>query len=198
MSDTQWPRYQVFVQPEPGDPFFDWGTVHAPDEELALLNARDVFARRPPVNAMWVVPAEAIYSQTRQELEDRRAAGWNVGESEQSAPEDLSPGPGRAERVDKEPYVVFSKPKPAGMQTLLGSVDASHPQEALRLALETFAGQFPTGQAPHAWWVFPARLRIQSDPQDADSLFTPALEKPFRLSTDFHVVTEMRSMRRSR
>ena len=53
-------KWEVFVQPEPGAPHQHAGTVHADDAELALQNARDVFARRGPVTNLWVVPASAI------------------------------------------------------------------------------------------------------------------------------------------
>ncbi len=71
MSDTQWNRYQVFVQESEGKPHLDYGSVHAPDPELALLNARDVFARRPDCVSMWIVPAEAIHVLTAENLRDR-------------------------------------------------------------------------------------------------------------------------------
>jgi len=48
------------VQAKPGKAHEHAGSVHAPDAELALQNARDVYARRPPVASIWVVPAEAI------------------------------------------------------------------------------------------------------------------------------------------
>ena len=58
--DSQWPLWEVFVQGKEGKPHEHAGSVHAPDAELALQNARDVYARRPPVVSIWVVPAEAI------------------------------------------------------------------------------------------------------------------------------------------
>jgi ring-1,2-phenylacetyl-CoA epoxidase subunit PaaB len=70
-TDTQWPRFQVLLQEAEGKPHQDVGSVHAPDAEFALLNARDVFARRPACISMWVVPVEAIFSKTAEELK-----GW--------------------------------------------------------------------------------------------------------------------------
>jgi ring-1,2-phenylacetyl-CoA epoxidase subunit PaaB len=188
-KDTQWPRYQVFIQAEPGDPFLDAGTIHATDAEMALLNARDVFARRPGVHSLWVVPAGAIYSKTRQELkaeqkhsitEQNLAARQHLGQSESQA------------------YSVCCKPKSAGTQTYLGVVEASSPEEAMQKALETFSAGLPEEKKPFAWWVFPSNLVVQNDPEDAGSLFTPALDKLFRQSTDFHVVTAMKKINESR
>ncbi|HLE15599.1 MAG TPA: hypothetical protein VI776_12690 [Anaerolineales bacterium] len=183
MSDTQLPRYQVFLQEKPGLPHQDVGSVHAPDPEMALLNARDVFVRRPECAGLWVVPAEAIFSRTRQELE---------ASPEFQPDESMGAGP-PSSRAEKETYYVTCKPKPAGTQTLIGEVQAASPVEALKQALE----QFSSTPAPFTWWVFPARLVSSSDPAEADSLFDPALDKPFRLSTDFNTLTRMRQIKDS-
>ncbi len=58
--DSQWPLWEVFVQTKAGSSHEHVGSVHAPDAELALQNARDVYARRPPVLSIWVVPAASI------------------------------------------------------------------------------------------------------------------------------------------
>ena len=66
MTD-HWPKYEVFKQERDGGPFRNVGSVHAPDAELALLAARDVFARRPACHSLWVVPAATIYARSIQE-----------------------------------------------------------------------------------------------------------------------------------
>ncbi len=173
MPDTQWPRFEVFVQEKPGKPHLDYGSVHAADIELALLNARDVFVRRPECNSLWVAPVPAIYSRTREELES--------GEAGETSP--------ASDHLQK--YRIFYKPKPAGTQTYQDTLEASSPQQALALALQTLAPQRP----PDAWWVIPDEAFVESEPQDSESFFSPALDKRFRMSTDFHVVTAMRQMR---
>ena len=50
----------MFTQPNKGQPFEHAGSVHAPDAELALQNARDVYARRGEAVNLWVVPSAAI------------------------------------------------------------------------------------------------------------------------------------------
>jgi ring-1,2-phenylacetyl-CoA epoxidase subunit PaaB len=171
--DTQWPRFQVFLQDRPGTPHQDVGSVHAPDAELALFNARDVFVRRPECTSLWVVPADAITSKTAQELD-----GW-LNQSKEGQQEGK-----------REPYLVFTKSKSAGTQTYQGQVEASSPEQALRLALEQHPGIF----SPFVWWVFPARLVLESDPAEAGSFFDPAKDKKFRLSTDFHTHSKMREI----
>ena len=62
MSTTtdKWPLWEVFTQGAHGEAFEHAGSVHAPDAELALQNARDVYARRGEAVNLWVVPSTAI------------------------------------------------------------------------------------------------------------------------------------------
>lgn len=171
MNDTQWPRFQVFLQEKENAPYQDVGSVHAPDAEMALMNARDVFVRRPACFGLWIVPADAIYSRTAQELE-------NAG-----------PGEARASG-NPETYWVFTKSRSAGTQTRTGQVQASSPQEAMQLAISKYSSDRP----PFAWWVFPDRIVRRSEPGEIESLFAPAQEKHFRMSTDFRTHTAMRQL----
>jgi ring-1,2-phenylacetyl-CoA epoxidase subunit PaaB len=70
MSDknTQWPLWEVFTQKKAGEPFEHAGSVHAPDKEMALTNARDVYARRNEATCIWVVPSEQITSSTPEDV----------------------------------------------------------------------------------------------------------------------------------
>ena len=52
--------WEVFIQSETGAPHEHAGSVHAADAEMALQNARDVYARRGTVISIWVVPTTAI------------------------------------------------------------------------------------------------------------------------------------------
>jgi ring-1,2-phenylacetyl-CoA epoxidase subunit PaaB len=58
--DTQWPLWEVFLQPPEGAPHEHAGSVHAPTAEQALQNARDVYARRGEAVSIWVVPSAEI------------------------------------------------------------------------------------------------------------------------------------------
>jgi ring-1,2-phenylacetyl-CoA epoxidase subunit PaaB len=183
MADTQWARYQVFVQEKSGDPHQDAGSVHASDAEMALLNARDVFARRPECVSMWVVPAEAIYFKTAEEIQNLSSAQDELLNNQLAihTPQPAMP----------ETYYVACKYKHTGTQALVGSVEAVSPLLAMEKAIEKYAGKSPA----LVWWVFPARRVTQSDPAEVDHLYAPAKEKTFRMSTDFHTVTVMRTMK---
>lgn len=60
MTDTQGRIFEVFHQQTRGEPHVYVGSVHAPDAEMALLLAKEQFARRQACVNLWVVPAAAI------------------------------------------------------------------------------------------------------------------------------------------
>lgn len=62
--DTQWPLWEVFTQAEQAAPHEHAGSVHAVNAEMALQNARDVYARRGEAISLWVVPSVAITAST--------------------------------------------------------------------------------------------------------------------------------------
>ncbi|MEX2152322.1 MAG: 1,2-phenylacetyl-CoA epoxidase subunit PaaB [Gemmatimonadaceae bacterium] len=67
-KDSQWPLWEVFIQPGGGAPHEHAGSVHAVDAEHALQNARDTYARRGEGVNIWVVPTNAITSSTPEDM----------------------------------------------------------------------------------------------------------------------------------
>ncbi|MCS7188501.1 MAG: 1,2-phenylacetyl-CoA epoxidase subunit B [Bacteroidia bacterium] len=55
-----WPTYEVFVQRMRGGHAQHVGSLHAPNPEMALVLAKEQYARRSQCVALWVVPTEAI------------------------------------------------------------------------------------------------------------------------------------------
>jgi ring-1,2-phenylacetyl-CoA epoxidase subunit PaaB len=173
--DTQWPRWEVFEKERPDWPYRNAGSVHAPDAEMALENARDVFVRRPHCLSLWVVPANQIFSKTAQELE----AGW--------VPEPADPA------MPVEPYLIFQKQTQRATETFVvhvGEVEARSAGQALALALKQFAGR-----DVFVWWACPARAITQSDQADAAAMFVPAESKPYRHPQFYKVVTQLRDIK---
>ena len=169
-TDYQWPRFMVFQQAAEGAPVLHNGTVHAPDLEMALLNARDVFARRPEAVTLWVVPAQAIYTQTREEL----AARQSVDQASR-------------EHAD---YYVFGKFEQQAQCRQIGEVSAGSPRAAMQAAVTRYADKQPLW-----WWVFPKAAALSSKPQDREPMFAPAREKTFKDQAEYPVVTLMRQLR---
>jgi len=63
-ASDQWPLWEVFTQAKDGAPHEHAGSVHAPDAEIALQNARDTYARRGEAVSIWVVPSSAIVASS--------------------------------------------------------------------------------------------------------------------------------------
>ncbi len=67
VSRQQWPLWEVFVRARRGLSHTHVGSLHAPDAELALRNARDLYTRRQEGVSIWVVPATAITASSPDE-----------------------------------------------------------------------------------------------------------------------------------
>mgnify|MGYP003704521455 FL=1 len=57
---NDWPLWEVFVRGQHGLSHRHVGSLHAPDAEMAMLNARDVYTRRNEGVSIWVVRASDI------------------------------------------------------------------------------------------------------------------------------------------
>ncbi|MBN8812676.1 MULTISPECIES: 1,2-phenylacetyl-CoA epoxidase subunit PaaB [Sphingomonadaceae] len=55
-----WPLWEVFIRSKGGLSHKHVGSVHAPDGELALRHARDVYTRRLEGVSLWVVQSSDI------------------------------------------------------------------------------------------------------------------------------------------
>lgn len=62
-----WPIFEVFVRARRGLSHNHVGSLHAPDAEMALRNARDVYTRRQEGVSIWVVPSAAITASSPDE-----------------------------------------------------------------------------------------------------------------------------------
>ena len=66
-SRREWPLYEVFVRGKRGLNHVHVGSLHAPDDEMALRNARDVYTRRQEGVSIWVVRADDITASSPDE-----------------------------------------------------------------------------------------------------------------------------------
>jgi ring-1,2-phenylacetyl-CoA epoxidase subunit PaaB len=57
----------VFVRSRRGLSHIHVGSLHAPDAEMAVRNARDVYTRRNEGVSIWVVPSDAISASSPDE-----------------------------------------------------------------------------------------------------------------------------------
>jgi len=59
-ESEEWPLWEVFIRGQHGMSHRHVGSLHAPDAERAIKNARDVYTRRNEGTSIWVVEASAI------------------------------------------------------------------------------------------------------------------------------------------
>lgn len=57
---SEWPLWEIFIRGQSGISHRHVGSLHAPDAEMAIKNARDVYTRRKEGVSIWVVPAVQI------------------------------------------------------------------------------------------------------------------------------------------
>lgn len=158
--------------------------MHAPDAELALQNARDVFVRRPSAVSLWVVPAHTILMVTREELEANPEMLRDDGDTE---------NPRRPRSV--QAFHIFTKTNQRRSMTYVqhaGQVEAETAKIALQKALE--CKQFDADSV-WVWWVVPEAHIIRSEDDDIDSLFAPAQDKTYRQQSHYGFVSPRRQKR---
>jgi ring-1,2-phenylacetyl-CoA epoxidase subunit PaaB len=63
----EWPLYEVFVRGKRGLNHVHVGSLHAPDDHMALHNARNLYTRRNEGVSIWVVRAEHISASSPDE-----------------------------------------------------------------------------------------------------------------------------------
>ena len=66
-NSDSWPLWEVFVRSKNGLSHKHAGSLHAPDEDMALKNARDVYTRRSEGVSIWVVLSSSIKASSPEE-----------------------------------------------------------------------------------------------------------------------------------
>ena len=64
---AEWPLYEVFLRGKRGLDRVRVGSLHAPDDAMAVRHARDVYTRRNEGVSLWVVRSDAITASTPDE-----------------------------------------------------------------------------------------------------------------------------------
>jgi ring-1,2-phenylacetyl-CoA epoxidase subunit PaaB len=146
------------------------GTVHAPDPEMALQIARDVFVRRPDCYSLWVAPAEEVMTRTGESwLENQEEPHQSSGERE---------------------FLIFARPNqrdPHLFQRRINAADAE-------LALRTFYSGDPE-VARLGVWAVPADSINASQADDEEAWFRPAEKKAYRHGSFYHPDQLLRELR---
>ena len=64
---NDWPLWDIFIRAQHGLNHRPVGSLHAPDGEMAIRNARDVYMRRNEGVSIWVVEAIRITASSPSE-----------------------------------------------------------------------------------------------------------------------------------
>lgn len=158
-------RYEIFKQDAPNQPHSNIGSVHAPDAEMALMHARDVYGRRPNAVSMWVVPEAEIYAENQESRTKSQEPRTKNHEPE-----------AHGSRLTS--YAVFRKTSQRRSMTYVtytGTVEASTPEDAVAAAML----KFPSPET-FVWWVCPEAAISKTEAEAAPSWFEPAKDKVYR------------------
>ena len=63
----EWPLWEIFIRGQHGMSHRHVGSLHAPDAETAINNARDVYTRRNEGLSIWVVETAKISASSPSE-----------------------------------------------------------------------------------------------------------------------------------
>ena len=66
---NDWPLWEIFIRSQHGLAHKHAGSLHAPDAEMAIKNARDVYTRRNEGVSIWVVRSSDITASSPGEKE---------------------------------------------------------------------------------------------------------------------------------
>ncbi|MCW1970583.1 MAG: phenylacetic acid degradation protein [Anaerolineae bacterium] len=165
-------RYEIFKQDAPNQPHSNIGSVHAPDAEMALMHARDVYGRRPNAVSMWAVPESEIYATSH----EPEALSLELSSKNQAPEAQGSWLMAHGSRLTS--YAVFRKTSQRRSMTYVayaGTVAASTPQDAVTAAMH----KFPSPET-FVWWVCPETAISKTEAEAAPSWFEPAKDKVYR------------------
>jgi ring-1,2-phenylacetyl-CoA epoxidase subunit PaaB len=70
MSSANWPLWEVFIRSKQGLSHKHVGSLRAPDAEMAIANARDVYTRRSEGVSIWVLESSLITASDPSESEE--------------------------------------------------------------------------------------------------------------------------------
>src|SRR5215831_14463313 len=65
----EWPLWEIFIRSQHGLAHKHVGSLHAPDAEMAIKNARDVYTRRNEGVSIWVVKSADVSASSPGEKE---------------------------------------------------------------------------------------------------------------------------------
>ena len=156
-SMDQLETYEVFLQKREGQPFRHEGIVHAPDEELAWIFAKEQFSRRQTCTGLWIVKTENIFVS---ELTEDEESVYDHYEEKQG--------------VQGNKYAIFHMLKRGKQHIYAGTVLADNEKEAISSAKAELSDKLVF----NIWVVNEENILVSSEEDKEMWLTVP--EKTFR------------------
>jgi len=171
----QFETYQSFTQTKEGKPFEHAGTVHAPNEEMAFLFAKEQFSRRGTFcYALCVVKTELIlvseFTDNGQDVYDTFKGNYS-GDTSQS-------------------FEVFHLLKRGKNHKHIGTVEAKNFEDALLASKETYPRDKPVFNV----WIAKSEDILMSDEEDAD-IWNTLKEKKYRDAMDYKAADRIKAFK---
>ncbi|HEY9116435.1 MAG TPA: phenylacetic acid degradation b [Roseivirga sp.] len=173
----QFETYEAFVQTKEGKPFEHVGIVHAPNEEMAFLFAKEQYSRRGMFcNSLCVIKTENIkvtpYSENDIDI-------YNTYDGKYSGSETSS-------------FEVFHLIKRGKQHKYEGNVLAKDYDDAILAAKESFSREKPVLNV----WVVQSEDIFVSDDEDKD-IWDTLKEKQYRDAIDYKASDKIKAFKES-
>ncbi len=169
----QFETYEAFHQKKEGAAYTYVGPVHAPNEDVAFLFAKEQYSRRFACTGLWIVRTENVqvtpYGNDNENLYD--SLQFEVPTQSSDIP---------------EPYEIFHLKKRGKAHTHAGRVMATSYEEALQEAKQAFGEKGPIVNV----WVVRSKDVLQSAEEDKD-MWTTIPEKKYREAIAYKVMDKI-------
>ena len=171
----QFETYEAFVQTKDTKPFEHVGPVHAPNEEMAFLFAKEQYSRRGMFcNALCVVKTENIYSS------DFTDDGQDVYDTLEAVPSG----------EETESFEVFHLMKRGKQHKYAGDVMAKDYEDALAAAKPHYQGAKPVFNV----WICKSEHILTSEEEDRD-IWNTLKDKKYRDAIDYRAQDKIKAFK---
>ncbi|MFT6828666.1 MAG: ring-1,2-phenylacetyl-CoA epoxidase subunit PaaB [Roseivirga sp.] len=171
----QFETYEAFVQSKEGKPFEHAGPVHAPNEEMAFLFAKEQYSRRGMFcNAICVIKTENIKVS---EYTDNGQDVYNLVTNSPSGNDNMS-------------FEIFHLMKRGKHHKHEGSVFAKDFDDAMSVAKSEFQADKPVFNV----WIVKSEHILASEEEDKD-IWDTLKEKQYREAIDYKAADKIKAFK---
>lgn len=171
----QFETYEAFVQIKENKPFEHAGPVHAPNEEMAFLFAKEQYSRRGGVcNALCVIKTENIKTS---DFTDDGKDIYDIISQEPSGDE-------------RESFEVFHLMKRGKQHKYAGNVLARDYEDAMAAAKKLYQTDKPVFNL----WIVKSEDILANDEEDRD-IWETLIEKKYRDAIDYRAQDKIKAFK---